>query len=331
MTIQITIIGLRQVGTSIGLALKEHKELVRRVGHDREAAVARQAEKLGALDQVSFNLPSATRQADLVILTEPLDQLLDTLRIIAPDLREGAVVMDTSPVKANLIAEAVRILPPERHFISLLPAINPAYLLDPASGPEGAHEDLFRDGVLLIAHPTGANPEAIKLAGDLANLLGAYPLFTDPYEADGLSATAILLPELLSAILIHATATQPGWREARKIAGSNYALASLPAADRLTAAGLTKALAFNRENTLRLLDDVSAGLDELRAALKEPDEAALQAYLERAADLRAEWLQQRSSASWRGEELPQNRAPTGNVFTRLIGLQPKDSGEKRKR
>jgi prephenate dehydrogenase len=34
MTIQITVIGLGQVGASIGLALLDHKEKIFRCGHD---------------------------------------------------------------------------------------------------------------------------------------------------------------------------------------------------------------------------------------------------------------------------------------------------------
>ena len=34
MTVQITIIGMGQIGASIGLALGEHKDLFMRVGHD---------------------------------------------------------------------------------------------------------------------------------------------------------------------------------------------------------------------------------------------------------------------------------------------------------
>ena len=72
MTVQITILGLGQIGTSIGLALNEHKDLVRRIGNDADNNIARQAEKMGsAIDQVIFNLPSAVRQADLVILAPP--------------------------------------------------------------------------------------------------------------------------------------------------------------------------------------------------------------------------------------------------------------------
>ena len=46
MSVQITIIGLGQVGTSIGLALAEQKS-IKRVGHDKDFGRARAAQKAG--------------------------------------------------------------------------------------------------------------------------------------------------------------------------------------------------------------------------------------------------------------------------------------------
>jgi prephenate dehydrogenase len=99
MAVQITIVGLGQIGTSIGLALAGKQELIYRVGHDREIGIARRAEKMGALDKVVANLPAAVREADIVMLSLPVDQIRDTLTIIKEDLKAGAVVMDTSPTK----------------------------------------------------------------------------------------------------------------------------------------------------------------------------------------------------------------------------------------
>ncbi len=84
MTIQITIIGLGQIGTSIGLCLSGDKNF-RRVGHDRELEFARTAEKMGALDKVDLNLPHSVRDADIVILSIPVDQIQETLEYITQD------------------------------------------------------------------------------------------------------------------------------------------------------------------------------------------------------------------------------------------------------
>ena len=41
MTVQITIIGLGQIGSSMGLALKANKVDVHIVGHDKEPQIAK--------------------------------------------------------------------------------------------------------------------------------------------------------------------------------------------------------------------------------------------------------------------------------------------------
>ncbi len=103
MAIQITIIGLGQIGGSIGLALAGQKAALKRVGHDKKVDVERAAQSKGAVDEVKHNLPSAVRDADLVLLCLPVSQVRETLEFIAPDLKEGAVVMDTSPVKSGVL------------------------------------------------------------------------------------------------------------------------------------------------------------------------------------------------------------------------------------
>ena len=56
MKIQITIIGLGQIGASIGMALAPKSDLTDRIGYDVDPKVMRQAPKLGAVDKTSSNL-----------------------------------------------------------------------------------------------------------------------------------------------------------------------------------------------------------------------------------------------------------------------------------
>src|SRR3990170_4770447 len=153
MDVQISIIGLGQIGASIGLALAEHSQIVHRVGHDRDAATAQRAEKIGALDQVMLNLPAAVREADLVLLCLPIDQIRATLAIVAPDLKAGAVVMDTGPVKEVVAGWAQELLPQGSYYVGLTPVINPVYLHEVDSGLNAAHADLFRGSLMAIVSP----------------------------------------------------------------------------------------------------------------------------------------------------------------------------------
>ncbi len=330
MTIQITIIGLGQIGASVGLALRDHTDLVRRVGNDREPRTAQQAEKMGALDQVSYNLPSAVRQADVVFLAEPLPQSRETLQTIALDLKPGAVVIDTAPAKVSNAAFAAQTLPAERHYVALTPTLNPAYLEDAAQGIEAAHADLFKNSLMVITAPPGTHAEAIKLVSDLVGLLEARPLFGDPYELDGLLAASQTLPQLTAAALLNATTHQPGWRENRKVAGRAYARGTRPILDADGPQALAQSALQNPENVARVLADLMNELDELRAALVSGDEARLVELLEQAAQERANWLQQRLEAEWESEKYPppDSALVGGQWIGRLIGIGKKPGKQK---
>jgi len=324
MTIQITIIGLGQIGASIGLALATHKEEIRRVGHDKEPNAAKRARDLGALDKVEFNLHSAVQGADLVLLTVPTDQIQETMKLIAGDLKAGAVVMDTAPVKEIVAAWAATLLPAQRYYIGLTPVLGPAYLHTIDSGLDGARADLFKGGLIAISAPPSTVSDAIKMAADLTRLLGAAPLFADPLEMDGLMAATHLLPQLLAAGLLNATLDQPGWREGRKVAGRAYAEATSPVVQLGSAQGLAADVMLNRENTRRMLDSALAALLAIRKDIDDQDQEALAGRLERARQGRAEWWGQRQAADWASAEVPPAEMPTrAGVFGSLIGMKPK--------
>ena len=111
MAVQITIIGMGQIGTSIGLALAEHKDLVLRVGHDKELRVANHAKQMGALDKVDINIPHAVEEAGIVVLALPLDQVRRTLEVVGQCMKQDAVLIDTSPVKQTVLGWAKELLP----------------------------------------------------------------------------------------------------------------------------------------------------------------------------------------------------------------------------
>jgi prephenate dehydrogenase len=320
MTVQLTIIGLGQIGTSVGLALAEQTEVIYRIGHDRELGAARRAEKMGALDKVSINLLSAVEDADLVLLAIPVDQIRDTLEIIRNDLKEGAVVMDTGLVKQVVATWVGELLPPDRYYVGLTPVLNPIYLHDIDSGAEAAHPDLFRDGLIGIVSPPGMPSEAIKLAADLTRLLGASPLFADPLEMDGLVAATHVLPQLLAAGLLNATIGQPGWKEGRKVAGRSYAEVTAPVMYPTEPKTLTTAAMLNRENVIRVLDSAVASINAIRNDLSNEDIETLEDRLNRAREGRQVWLKGRLAADWVAEETPSVEAPTASeVFGRFIG------------
>jgi len=320
MTVRITIVGLGQIGASIGLALADQSELIHRTGHDREMEIAREAEKAGAVDRIEKNLIKAVSDANLVVLSLPVDQIYETMEFIAPELQEGAVVVDTGPNKQVVEAWAQELLPKGRQYVGLTPVINPLYLHDADSGFAAAHEDLFRGSLMALVAPSRTTAEAIKPVSDLVRLLGATILFTDPLEIDGLMAATHLLPQVMAAGLLNATIDQPGWREGRKVAGKAYAEATGPIVHLDETQTLKASLMLNRENVLRVLDSSIAALQAIRGDLDKQDEGALEGRLERARQGRMKWWFEREAGDWVGSEGPVVQLPdTPGILGRLFG------------
>jgi prephenate dehydrogenase len=324
MAMQITVVGLGQVGASVGLALASRKDQVHRVGVDREPGVVQRAQKMGAFDHTFHNLNQAIKNANVVVLAVPVDEVKETIGYVANDLRSGAVVVNMTPVCQAVAEYAAKTLPAERHFVSITPSINPAYLDDRSVGVESAHADLFKKAVMLITAPPGAHADALRLAGDLVDILGGTPLFADPAEVDGLMAATQLLPELLAVALLKATVDQPGWREAQKIAGRSYADVTAPVLDLSDGRKLGQAELLNRENVLRMLAELIQSLEELHTLIDKQDADGLSKLMQRMLEVRALWAKARLEANW--ETASRDDVPRGSMLSQMFGFHIKPKG-----
>lgn len=297
MTAQITIIGLGQIGASIGMALGENKVTARRIGCDRDLAVARAAETLGAVDEIK-RLPDAAQNADIVLLCLPLAEMRETLKQIGSNLKAGSIVMDTAPVKNQMTQWVREFIPQDRFYLGLVPTLTAEALSSPESGLNAARPDLFQKTVMVVDIPPGTPEEVEKLGFAIARALGAKPMLTDLSESDSLMAAVHLLPQLTSMALIHATIDQPGWAESRKLTGGAFAAVTRGAADFDDAASLKAASLANRDSVLRSLDLMLASLTALRDEIAEGEEQNLSERFDQAFEARQRWLDERTSAPW---------------------------------
>ena len=310
MSVQITIVCLGQIGSSIGLALKTHDVNVRRVGHDKDPQAGKESQRIGAVDDVKYNLPASVRDAKIVILALPLSEIRETLKLIASDLQEGVLVLDTAPSKATVAAWAKELLPPGRHYIGLTPAINPHYLHGTEFGVRAARADLFEQGLIVVNAPTGTPGNVFNLAMELVNLLGAKPLLMDMAEADGIFSAMHILPQLAAASLLSTTVDKPGWQEARKLGGRPYATVTGGAAYHDDMLSLGETALGNRENIVRLLNAYITSLLQLRDEIEDNDREAVLERLGEAWHGRARWLDERTAAEWLKGEGQEIDAPS---------------------
>jgi len=338
MTVQLTIIGLGQIGASVGLALEKQKEKINRFGHDREPNVARRAQALNAVDKIFFNLPASVEDSGFVLLALPFNQVQDTLKVIGPSLREGCVIMDTSPLKSPIAAWAKECLPPNCHYVSLTPAINPAYLGTSDIGVEAAHADLFSRGVIGISALPGTPGEALKLAADFTSLLDADPFFLDLVEADGMMSALHLLPQVAAAALVNMAARRSGWRDARKLAGRPFTAATQAASLDQEAGALASAALQGKEQLLPVIDEYIAALLDWKDLITAGEEEKVVAWSDQAHQARSRWISERLSGDWLAIDHKVVDVQTVGIGRRLFGNlgklfsppKPPKEGDKKK-
>ncbi|MBI5964710.1 MAG: prephenate dehydrogenase [Chloroflexi bacterium] len=323
MPVQITIIGLGQVGASIGLALAAHKDSVLCVGHDKDFSIERAAQQRGAVDKTEHNLPKAVRDARLVLLALPVHQVRETLEFIAPDLMKGAVVVDTSPLKSEVASWARDILPEGCYYAGLVPTIAAEFLQEAGKGLDSAKAGLFKDSIFLVDAPAGTPGSVLESVTNLVKLIGANIMISDIDESDGLMTSTYLLPQLVSAALLNATINQPGWKEARKVAERSFHAATSVQDDPETLQMLSLQ---NRENAMRALNTMISSLVELRDDIEDGNIDALNKHLQDAHKGREEWLNDRFLATWADKKAPPlEKTPLKErLFGTMLGKSPKD-------
>lgn len=327
----ITIVGLGQIGTSIGLALEKHSERLHRVGHTRQLGQANHAKKLGAIDNTALNLRSAVRNADVVVLALPLDQVQEVLELISDEIGEGTVVLDTSLGRQAASEWAVDRFADGSHYVGFTPVLNPQMLQTYKGGIQEASPTLFQDGMFAITSPMNTSSDALKVASDLALMMDATPLFADLVEIDSYMSRVHVLPQLLAAGLANATIGTPGWDENRKLTGRAYSqLANIMEShDRAEAVALAARL--NREHVVRTLDSLIAELGAMRDELESEDEEAFEGRILKADEARREWWAERRQVKWISEGAGDlDFSQVGGTFGQLFGYgRPRKEKDKK--
>lgn len=322
MTIQLTVIGLNQLGVSFGLALAEHKDKIFRCAHDPVPARLKKVEAAAGFDKFYYHLPEAVRDADVVILALPLDQVAETLKQMAEHLKQEVVVIDTSPARVSTAALAKKILPKDRFFVSMMPVISGSLLVDESNPTGSPSADYFKNTDMVISTEHDTNPEAVDLVTDLTRLLGARVYFVDPFEADGISARVDLLPKLTSAALLLSTIGQPGWQDARKLASKAFnqgasALSMFEEVDQPSAAILA-----NQVNAVTSLTTMIESLTRIKGLIESEDKKGLDALLGDLKEDHAEWLARRISGDWESPN-KRDKVDAKGMLSRLFNLPGK--------
>ncbi|TFG50371.1 MAG: prephenate dehydrogenase [Anaerolineales bacterium] len=326
MKIQLAILGLGQIGSSVGMALAKYKENIHRVGHDKSRKAVNFAKENDVVDKITLTLSNAVKDADIILLALPLQEIQPVLEHIALDLKEGALVIDTAPLKVPVLGWIEETLPQRANYVGFTPVIKAAYLEEWKYGPEVAHADLFENSLMGLVSGRKTTEKSINMAINFAQLLGATPYFSDAAEMDGLMSTTHLLPQLLAASLLKISLDSPGWREARKFAGKIYSQLTNSFGQDDLPGELASAVINNQENTIRLINDLIRSLIDIRDLTETSDQEKLDEIFTKLQQGRDLWLADRRENRW--IETPKIDVSRPGILSQLLGFRgPKTTPE----
>lgn len=319
MTAEVLIIGLNEIGASIGSALSERVQDIVVVGFDQKASLARIAKKAGAINRRAANPEKAARSADVIFLSVPSSEVQSYLEFVGPAMKSGAVLFDTSFLKCAALKWVAEQFTEDRYYIGAIPVVSSSFMHAEQSEPGVANAELLQGGVLALVIPPETPEDIIDLAVGIAELLGTDPVFIDADEIDGMMAAVEGLPALLSLALMHASAGSPGWHEIQLVAGRPFA-AITRVGTLFDPKDLGLSLAINRENMLNRLDLMMEELKSVRQLIESEDQEALIEFFKESNKYYQHWLKKHGQTDWTAGEEVRPEVPHPSMFERLLGI-----------
>ncbi|GAA2219415.1 prephenate dehydrogenase [Micromonospora olivasterospora] len=272
--LRAAVVGTGLIGGSVLLRLHEHGTDV--TGWDPDDATRAEGRARGL--RFPDELADAVRDRDVVFLCGPLSTLPEALRTVTRHTKPGCVVTDVGSTKGAVAAHAATY--------GLTDRFVPGH---PMAGMEraglGAAAPTLFDGAAWVLCPAAAGMAGFRtLAALIIDVFAARVVPMSPDVHDAVAALASHIPHLLAGSLAGAVAgtdlrdavlglAAGSFRDGTRVAGT-------------PATRTADMLLNNREQVLAQLGRVTGFLDELAAALRADDAAALVAHYRRAQGLR---------------------------------------------
>lgn len=156
---KIAIVGIGLIGGSLAISLKENGFAEEIIGVDLRQENLDKAIRRRLIDREA-DLAKAVEEADIIVLSTPVDAMLSLLPKVL-DLVDQQVVMDVGSTKMPLI-EKVANHPKRGRYVASHPMAGTEY-----SGPEAAIPNLFDHKCTVLCDIENSDEDAIALVKEL--------------------------------------------------------------------------------------------------------------------------------------------------------------------
>lgn len=194
---KIAVIGLGLIGGSMAKDLRRSGFATEIVGVESNGEHGAEALRLGIVDRL-VGLEEAVSSADMVVVTTPVDVVLELLPRILDLITPQTTVADMGSTKRRL-TEGVRDHPRRRNYVPAHPMAGTEN-----SGPSAALENLFRGKIAIICDQEFSGPQHLALVEKMFHALGMNLAYMSSDEQDHSTAFVSHLPHAAAYALANA-------------------------------------------------------------------------------------------------------------------------------
>lgn len=287
----IAVIGLGLIGASFAGAYRKAFPDARILGIDTDSEAVDELLARGWISQGALSddpdLTEKLKTCDLVVIATPIDAVPGYFALLAECDYRG-VITDTCSTKAQIVLEALSILPYPDNFIPGHPMAG-----SEKSGVDGARNTLFEGAHWVVCPDENTSPDAFAALHDVLTSIGARVVSLTREGHDEAVAIISHVPHFVASSLVELAVRHAGDQEALfRLAAGGFKDSTRIAAG---SPALWTGIAFeNPQAITRGLEEMQEILGRYAGALKREDRQDFTTLLERASKARqalpAKWI-----------------------------------------
>ena len=266
---KITVIGCGLIGSSI-LRVIEKKNIAKEINaYDKSKEVSSYLAKNFKF-KICNNITEAVNNADLVIISSPLSSYKEILSQIQSNLKKGSILTDTGSAKKEINKIIKESSLSDVTWIASHPIAGTEY-----SGPQSGFAELFeKRWCILSADENTDKKEITKLEKFWVDLGSKIKVMSFEHHDYVLSLTSHLPHAVAYSIVKTAISDDNKFKDdvIQYSAGGLRDFTRIAASDPLMWKDI---FIDNSENILKVLDNYSKNLDEIKSAIKNKDSKKL--------------------------------------------------------
>ncbi len=256
---KVAIVGVGLIGGSLALAIKKKKLANEIIGVSRHEKTLFLAKKKGVIDKGALDI-SAVSEADLVILSAPVEAILKLAPLLAKVVRPDCIVCDVGSTKQEIVSKLDALF---SYYVGAHPLAG-----SEKRGVSYSNPDIFK-GSLCILTPTGkTNAQALLKVKKIWDRIGARLVCLSSEAHDNIVAYISHLPHIAAFSLSGAVPQEylkfasTGFKDTTRIAASDAEIWS-------------DIFLSNQKNILKAINAFQDKLSKIKSAVETKDRKAL--------------------------------------------------------